>query len=398
LDRRKRVIPKAIAVSGLHLASIVGSYGGSPPARPSDDSVVLERLPATPFSRSQLALVREELAKYPENIQLVTAAANSYIKLGKSTGDPRYFGYARAALEKWWDAPDPPIEVARFRAVIKGREHNYNGAIDDLKIVLDREPTDAQAWVDLANYHRVKGDYALANEAADQLASFGTDFQNAVCRGSIMVVTGSAREAYDLLGGQLAFARQEFPGSVSWLLVMQGNIARILGEFDGADRHFQEALQQDVDDRYARRAYGDFLLRRDRPEEALKVLGEPSIDNGALVLATIAAERSGNRDMADTWEAILDDRFRELRLRGGEPHGRFEAQVLLEVKNDPAGALEISLANWDRQKEAEDSRNVLAAALASGDRDAAQPVIDFLRSSKTEDRELLELVEQLEGR
>jgi len=213
-----------------------------------------------------------------------------------------------------------------------------------------------------------------------------------------MVVTGSAREAYDLLGGQLAFARQEFPGSVSWLLVMQGNIARILGEFDGADRHFQEALQQDVDDRYARRAYGDFLLRRDRPEEALKVLGEPSIDNGALVLATIAAERSGNRDMADTWEAILDDRFRELRLRGGEPHGRFEAQVLLEVKNDPAGALEIALANWDRQKEAEDSRNVLAAALASGDRDAAQPVIDFLRSSKTEDRELLELVEQLEGR
>jgi len=373
----------------------VATAGDLSPYEPKNDSVVLERLPTIPYSRDQLVAVRKELTRNPKNVQLAATAASSYINVAKSTGDPRFLGYARAAIEGWWDDPDPPATILEFRAKLKERDHDFKGAIGDLQLFSKKEPENAQALVDLANIYRVIGDYEQANEAVEQLSAFGTEFQTAVCRIPIMAVTGFAHEAYDLTGAQLPFARQSIPDSVSWLLVMQADLARILGDFDLADRHYQECLKDSPSNRYARRAYGEFLLKRGRAKEALKMLGEPDSDNGALVLATIAASRSGRTSLAENWKFMVERRFEELRLRGGKPHGRFESQFLLEIHGVPEEALAVALTTWSHQKEATDSYNVLAAALAAGDADAAIPVIDFLRESGTEDSELLTLVKRL---
>ena len=368
------------------------------PYLPTSDSEVLERLPATPFSRDQLAQVRSRLAEEPQNVVLATAAANSFIKMGKSTGDPRFFGYARASLEVWWDDPEAPTGVMRYRAELKEREHEYAGAIADLETVLAREPEDAQALVDLANNFRVIGEYAKAEEVSARLGEFANEFQQAVARLPLMAVTGSAQEAYALAGEQREFALRSVPDSLEWVIGMQAETARILGEIDQADVHFREAINASQGSAFAKRAYGEFLLDHGRPAEAMELLGEPSNDNGALLLAALAARDSGETELAAEWQAQLEKRFEELRMRGGEPHGRFEAQAMLELDGDAAGALKVAVANWERQKEARDSRLVLMAAIAAGEPGAAREVIEFLRANQTEDVELVELIEELEAK
>jgi len=49
--------------------------------------------------------------------------------------------------------------------------------------------------------------------------------------------------------------------------------------------------------------------------------------------------------LAAKWQTQLESRFEEIRLRGSQPHGRFDARYTLELKNDPQSALTIALAN-----------------------------------------------------
>ena len=99
--------------------------------------------------------------------------------------------------------------------------------------------------------------------------------------------------------------------------------------------------------------------------------------------------------LAKEWGDQLDARFREIRQRGGQPHGRYEARLDLELHNDPETALTVALEHFEKQKEVRDIRNVLEAALAANKPDAAQPVLDFLDKNGNADVVLMALREQL---
>ena len=79
------------------------------PFVPADPQAVLERLPearADSFSR-ELRQLRRELTRDPENLELATQLARGYIQKARVEADPRYLGYAQAALAPWWAAGSP---------------------------------------------------------------------------------------------------------------------------------------------------------------------------------------------------------------------------------------------------------------------------------------------------
>jgi hypothetical protein len=114
-----------------------------------------------------------------------------------------------------------------------------------------------------------------------------------------------------------------------------------------------------------------------------------------LLLAAIAAHRSGQQALAAEWQAQLRSRFEETRLRGDQPHGKFEARYELELRNDPRRALTVALANWQQQRAPRDTRNVLEAAIAAKDPAAAQPALEFLKHHRTQNVVLERLARQL---
>ncbi len=84
--------------------------------------------------------------------------------MGRVTGDPRYAGYAQAALTPWWDLKQPPEEILVLRATLRQRVHQFDAALADLAAVLGANPRNAQARLTRATVLQVLGAYGAARE------------------------------------------------------------------------------------------------------------------------------------------------------------------------------------------------------------------------------------------
>ncbi len=378
-------------LGGLALATAADPYV------PSDNNEVLETLPVSLLSsQDELAPLRRQLRAEPSNAALATEVASRYLKMGGQEGDPRFYGYARAALAPWWDADEAPAEILQLRAKLKERDHLYDHALADLDLLIKQQPQHVQAWVERINILRVQGKYKDALQAIEHMSDFAGESRTLLCRVPIQAVTGQAKEAYDTVTQLLPVARRDYPDAVQWVLTMQSQIAWALGLDAQAERHFQEGLDNSPGDQYLLRGYADFLLDRKRDEEAFALLLDHTNDNGILLRTAIAARRLGKQKLVQRLQSQLESRFEEIRLRGSEPHGRFEARYLLELQDQPQRALELALANWQKQKEQRDTRNVLEAAVAARDPAAAISVVRFLRDHGTEDEVLERFAMKLE--
>ncbi|WP_145057207.1 tetratricopeptide repeat protein [Adhaeretor mobilis] len=366
---------------------------------PSDDNEVLETLPRSLLSGGdELTSMRQQLADDPKNLDLARTVASRYLQMGKQDGDPRFYGYARAALGPWWDAADAPADILKLRAKLKETDHDYDEALADLWQFVKQEPRDAQAWIEISNILRVQGKYDEALEARNKLSEFARSVEIMYSNVPLLAVTGNAEAALDLIQQKLPEARQRYPGTVPWMLTMRAEISRALGRDEQAEESYLEGLGDDPGPSYLMRAYTDFLLDRDRANEALELVRDHTADTGSLLRAAIAAKQVGDEKLADEYQSQLENRFQEIRLRGSEPHGRFESRYALELENVPLLALELAQKNWQKQKEARDTRNLLEAAIAAKRPDAAKPVIEFLEKYGTQDVQFDKLLNQIEGK
>lgn len=370
---------------------------GSDAYIPKNDEEVLETLPrALLSSRKEIDFLRSRLKTEPTNAEIAAELASRYMQMGSDEGDPRYYGYARAALEPWWDKDHIAPAVLALRAKLKEKDHLYNAAASDLKLLLEQQPRDAQAWINLANIYRVQGEYVKAKEIGEKLSEFAGRVPTILCTAPIRSLTGEAEEAYLELEQAKPLALEKFPGTVSWILTMQAEIAVALGHEDQAEQHFLEGLESAPANFYLLRSYADFLLDHRRESEVLHLLGDHQRDNGVLLRLAIAANRLGQEPEASQWQKQLQTRFDEIRLRGNEPHGRFESRFALEILGDPQRAVELAQANWQKQKEIRDSRILLEAAIAADNPVAARPVLDFLALHATQHEALIRLTKELE--
>ena len=105
------------------LYAVLPAAAGAAPFVPADDAQVLERLPVRagdPVAR-ELRALRAVLAGDPNSQSAALDLAWRYFELAMSEGDPRYIGYAEAALRPWWTLPAPPAPVLTPSATVKLR-------------------------------------------------------------------------------------------------------------------------------------------------------------------------------------------------------------------------------------------------------------------------------------
>lgn len=347
------------------------------PFVPTADDEVLERLPAG-YAEART------LPRSPEDLHLALPLAERYLALGRSTADPRYDGYAQAALEPWWALEEPPLPVLILRATLRQRRHAFAAALADLERALARAPGDPQALLSQATILGVQGRPKQALHSCQALAGSVERLVEAACRAGAMGLGGAARQAYQLLEEALASAPRADPAIKSWALTIMAELAVQLGEPAAAERHFRAALALTERDPYLLGAYADLLLDQRRPDEVLALLaGETRIDPLLLRLA-LAEQQQGHPDL-ERHVALLGARFEAARRRGDRVHLREAAIFELELLQRPDEALALALADFAVQREPADVRVVLAAALAAGRPEAAAPVLAWLERSGLED-------------
>lgn len=368
------------------------------PFLPATDDQVLERLPTSmELPARQLRVLREQLAQEPRNLKRATDLSQRYIEIGRAESDPRYYGYAQAALSPWWDQSQPPVPVLLLRATLRQHRHEFAAALDDLAQVLEAQPRNAQAWLTRAVIQQVQGHYAEARQSCARLSRLAESLVVAACIGNVMGLQGQGARAEQLLTQHLQSSPQADVQLRLWALTILAELESRRGEEEKAEKHFQEALGLGVRDSYLLGAYADWLLDRGRLEDVRRLLQDETRTDGLLLRLVLAQRGLGDPTLANHL-VDLKARFEAGRQRGDNSiHQREQARALLGLFDQADEALDLALRNWAAQREPWDARLVLEAALAARKPEAARPILDWLAQTGLEDLRLAQLSKQLGG-
>ncbi|MDD5581210.1 MAG: hypothetical protein PHY16_18325 [Methylobacter sp.] len=365
------------------------------PFIPDKDEQILERLPlaADPVSR-ELRALRNKLNTNPDRLELAVKLAQQYIAIGKTESDPRFYGYAQGVLMPWWNSKEPPSEVLLLRALILQNRHDFDSALQDLELLLRREPKNTQAWLTRAVILQVRARYDDAQLSCLPLMESDTLLAG-TCLSNISSLTGHAVKSYDFLYDALSGAGVISADQRLWSLTVLAEIAARLGKNKEANYFFTEALKIRRQDAYLLAAYADFLLDEKRPVQVMALLsGRTRIDSLLLRLA-LAKQQLAANDLPDIL-AQIKARFEASRLRGESLHQGDEARFTLYLLKQPQQALRLAQANWALQREPKDARILLESAIAANNAAAAQPVIEMLAKTGMEHLQLRRLAARLE--
>ena len=366
------------------------------PYIPKDGHAVIEQLPRrADASQSALRTLRAQLSSNPQDLALATGLAQRYIGLSRSETDPRYLGYAQAALAPWWQQAAPPVPVRLLRATILQSTHHFPAALQDLDAVIARQPDNAQAWLTRATVLTVQGDYEQATASCARLSALATQLVTVTCIANVAGMTGRAAKSEQLLNLTLQRSAGTAPGLEHWALGLLADMAARRGDMVAAEARFRQALAQEPRDSYLLGAYSDFLLDQKKPLDVLRLVKDQQRIDALLLRQALAWQMVPGQEAAlQAATAELAARFNAAMRRGDTVHQREQARFALWLQRDIPGALRLAQSNWAIQKEAADMRILLEAAVAARDRAAAKPVLDWIAAHQVEDVALKALAQK----
>lgn len=380
-------------------ASLVCMSGvAAAPYVPDSNTKVLERLPFKPNDpiARELAQLRGALKRDPRNAEVAAKLARRYYEMVSEEGDPRYLGYAQAALAPWWDMPTPPVGIQILRASLRQFLHNFSGAVTDLDEVLQRDPHNPQALSLRAIIHIVQARYSQGMTDCRALHEGGDPLIAQGCEAMVDGLTGRAGPAYATLNPIVESATSLIPSKKLWLEIRLAELAERQGLADRAEMHFKRALSLGITDTFLLAAYADLLLEQNRPGDVVNLLKDRTRSD-VLLLRLVFAERALKLPTAKELENTLAARYAAAQMRGETVHQQEEARFALDVEGNAKRSLDLAIENWKVQREPRDAEIFLRAAIAMKDRESAAPVLKWLDDSKIEDPHLMRLGQQLRG-
>ena len=369
---------------------------GAAPRLPVSDAEVLATVPARasdPRARELVAL-RAAWRAAPQDLGTAVRLAERYFDQVAAEGDPRYVGYAQAALQPWWAMPNPPVAVRVLRAKLLQFEHRFDEALADLDAALREQPDAGEAWAWRTAILMVQAKYELARSSCAGLAPLASALVAAACQAQVDAVTGQSAAAAASLRAALK-AGGEAPERL-WALTRLAETEERRGDPAAAEAAFREALALGLADVYLQAAYADFLLDRGRAADVLVLLKDAGRADVLLLRLALAAKAAAD-PRAPRLAEELAARFEAARRRGDTSHRKEESRFVLALQGDVPRALALAQQNWAEQREPADARILLEAALAARDARAAQPVLEWMAASRIESVALQSLADKLKG-
>jgi tetratricopeptide (TPR) repeat protein len=383
----------ALGRCGALAALICSLWSHAPCARadpfvPARDEQLIERLPVA-AAPSGLEL-REAIAAASRDPKVALRLARNYIRFGQEESDPRYFGYAEGILSTWWQKLTPNMDAVLLRAIIRQDRHDFEGALLDLRAVLQMQPGNNQAWLTHAAISKLLGRFDDARDSCEVLARASEPLLALTCLCEVNSLTGLAPESFDVLRQLLDDRKAVSVEQRRWTLTVLAEIAARLDRSVEAEALFKDALSIMKPSAYLLGVYADFLIDQDRPGDVVAILGETTrIDS--LLLRLALARQSLKSAGVEELRTIIAERFAESRRRGENVHLGDEARFTLYLLGKPERALQLARENWKSQHAPQDARVLLEAASAAGDDSAEREAAAFLVQTGMADAQLTRL-------
>ena len=365
--------------SGMLLFVTVTARAEIPPLlpAPAPQHVILQ-LGATDqwlaaFNRAKTSLAEADI---PSATQVDSVdGIKALLQQARKTGDQRPLGQALLLLNR---VPAPNAEIRLLRANTLQALHRFEPALDELRQVLQQEPTNAQAWMLQASLQNVRGDYKAAQLACRQLLNKVPALLSGSCSANVLARTGQPQRAYDLLERlyiQMAPALND-THILHYAQVSLAEIAEQLG-LPAAEWWAQARELYPLDvytrigatrDAFQRGAYADVIA-----------MTENATDIDALALLRARALQQLDQPEARPLQQQLLQRVDSARARDDTLHARDQAAILLDLVQRPDEALSLAQLNWQQQREPEDTALLLRAALAAQRHDIYRKTCQWLQ-------------------
>lgn len=378
--------------------------------KPTDDNQVIETLAKQGLATAlppELRSQRLASQKTPDDLNLAIPLVVELLSFGKKTSDPRFYGEAEAILRPWWNLAAPPPQVLVHRANIRQFNHQFDAALEDLATYLTAVPEDSQARVMEATIFQVTGRYQKAAESCGKLLTRRSSMFKSLCQASARAMTEDPRPIFVQLKLLTKMETKPIvpstnPTSVPsseelFALGILADIALQLDDVAGAEEALRRILAAQALDIYATITLADLLLDLNRPDEAAN-LACKSPDHDGLLLRCGRGVRLKDAARFKTILSALGERFAAETRRQSPAHLRERAYFQLYLQDDPRSALASAQENYRTQKEPVDARLLVEAAAQMKSREAAQPVLDWMDSTRYSYRSFITLGQTLGGR
>jgi hypothetical protein len=387
------------------LSSLCPALAVAAPFVPTSDAQVLERLPSrsTDPRARELQDLRTAWRSQPQDVGVSVSLARAYYNAVAAEGDPRYIGYAQAALAPWWALAEPPTEVRVLRAILRQFDHRFDEALVDLDAAIAGNPNNFEAWSWRAAIHMVQANYPQARRSCEALAPLTSPLIAAACAAQVDATTGrtaeaagTLRKALQVAGTSSATAPKAQAAQRLWVLTRLAETEERRGAYAEAEAAFREAMALNINDIYLQAAYADFLLDLGRAAEVPALLKDRGRADVLLLRQALAAQALGAPDAA-ALERELGARFDAARLRGDVTHRKEESRYVRAFGGaaGAAKALKLALENFAEQREPADARILLEAAMAANQPAAADPALQWISKSGIASEALKKLTSQL---
>ena len=401
-----RLASRILTAASLNAAFLGAAFAA--PFVPTSDAQVLERLPSRasdPRAR-ELQDLRSAWRGNPKDLGASVKLARAYFNAVAAEGDPRYIGYAQAALAPWWDLPQAPTDVRVLRAILNQFDHRFEEALVDLDAAIASQPNNVEAWSWRAAIHMVQANYPQARRSCEALAPLTSPLIAAACAAQVDATTGRAAEAAVALRKALQAASTVTTATqISntakasqrlWVLTRLAETEERRGAYPQAEAAFREALALNISDIYLLAAYADFLLDQGRAAEVPALLKDRGRADVLLLRQALAAQALNSPDAA-ALARELGARFDAARLRGDVTHRKEESRYVRAFGGavGTANALKLGIKNFEEQREPADARILMEAAIAAKDPAAAEPALKWMTQSGIDSVALKKLAAQL---
>ena len=395
------------AFIGIQLVACL-SLAQAAPYTPTSDAMVVESLPgrASDPALKRVDSLRKQLAARPDDAGLRVEIARRYFDMAMAQGDPRYVGYASAAITPLAKAASlnsnssasantsTQADYALVFGLIQQFSHEFEPALASLAKASQLNPQSPEPLLWRSAIFMVQARYPEASAECQRALPLAEPLVGAGCSAYVDATTGQLDAAYAKLLAAVAAAPQAAPELLLWQATRLAEMAWRLGRFDTADGHFKSALKQGVTDQFLLGAYADFLLARQRPMEVIRLLADWERSDILLLRLALAGKTTGDKRSID-WATQLRDRFVAAALRGDRLHEQEAARFELDIEGNAARALKLANANYKIQKEPRDAEILMRAAIAAQQALTAQVAMDWLRTSRYQDPALQALAGQL---
>jgi len=188
------------------------------------------------------ASVRGEGQSPARRVAELVDEATRAMRSARETGDPTWYGHARASVDRALELDPSDFGALRARAWVLLGQHEFRAARAQAELALARDPDDWASWANLTDALVEVGEYDRAVEAADRLATLRPGVPAYTRVAGLQALLGDRATAIATLEVAVAAAEHAEPETLAWTLVHLGHEHRALGNLLAATAAYERAL------------------------------------------------------------------------------------------------------------------------------------------------------------